>query len=575
MKHAFSLTCRLVLGLVLQVVAMPAAQAQAPAWQTAVGTAGTSISVRAAAANANDEVLVVGDFANTATFGTTTLTSTGTANDGFVAKWSNSAGRFVWAQQISGTAGGEYVQSVVVSGTAIYIGGIFTGRNASIGTTFLNNADTFGNSDLFVAKLTDAGTSSSFGWAYRAGGQGSEELAGLAVSGSGVYAAGTFRGATTTLGSISLSNASSSGSNIFVTKLTDAGATASFTWAQQAGGSTGADLVKAVAASGTSVYIAGQYSGTTTRFGSTLLPNAGNSDLFVAKLTDGGSTAGFTWAQYAGGTGFEAVNAVAVEGTNVYLTGQFGSPTLAIGNSSLTNAGSLDLFVARLTDAGNAGSFAWGQQAGGSGAEVGNALAVHGPNVYVTGYFDSPAALFSSTTLSTTGQADVFLAKLTDAGSAAPFDWAQQAGGPSRDAGTAVVLQGARLYVAGSFDSPAISFGLLSLTRPGTSTGFFLASLTDVVLSSGTPALSSGAIAVFPNPARTTVSVMLPAWPGLARATLVLLDGLGRVVRTEQVALLAPDMRHELSVAGLPAGLYVLRIVAGPATATRSLAVER
>ena len=574
MKHLSTLIYRSLPALLLLLAATPMAYAQAPAWQTAVGTAGTSISVKATAAAANDEVIVAGDFANTATFGNTTLTSTGTGNDGFVAKWSNSAGRFVWVQQISGTAGGEYVLSVAVSGSSIYIGGVFSGRMATIGTNFLTNADVFGNNDLFFAKIADAGTTSSVVWAQRAGGQGSEELAGLVATGSTLYAAGTFRGSTTTLGTISLSNAST-GSNIFITKITDAGSNASFTWAQQAGGSVGVDLVKAIAVNGNSMYIAGQYSGASTRFGSTTLPNAGNADLFVAKLTDAGNTGSFMWAQQAGGTGYEVVNALAVEGSNVYLTGYFGSPTLTIGGSTLTNAGSLDLFVAKLTDTGSAGSFVWGQQAGGSGSDIGSALAVRGSNVYVTGYHSSPDARFGSTSLATAGQSDVFLTKLTDVSSTGSFAWTQQASGPGLDNGVAVVLQGSRIYVAGVFDSPSIAFGSLALTKPGGGYGLFLASLTDATLSSSAAALSGGAFAIFPNPARTTATIVLPPLSGTPRAILTLTDGLGRVVRTEAMPLPAAGLRHELSVTGLLAGLYALRITAGPTTTTRHLAVEQ
>ncbi|QNH62328.1 T9SS type A sorting domain-containing protein [Hymenobacter sediminicola] len=573
MKHLSTLIYSSLLVLFLLTVTIPVAQAQVPAWQTAVGTAGTSISVKATAATANDEVIVVGDFANTATFGNTTFTSTGTGNDGFVAKWSNSASRFVWAHQISGTAGGEYPLSVAVSGSSVYVGGVFSGRMVIIGTNFLTNADVFGNTDLFFAKIVDAGTTSSVVWAQRAGGQSSEDLAGLVATGSTLYAAGTFRGTTTTLGALSLTNASSTGSNIFVTKLTDAGSTSSFTWAQQAGGSVGVDLVKAIAVTGNSIYIAGQYSGTSTRFGTTTLPNAGNADLFVAKLTDAGSAASFTWAQQAGGTGYEVVNALAVEGSTVYLTGYFGSPTLAIGTSNLSNAGSLDVFVAKLTDAGSAGSFAWGQQAGGSGSDMGSALAVRGSNVYVTGYHSSPDARFGSTQLTTAGQSDVFLTKLTDAGNSGSFAWTQQAGGSSLDNGVAVVLQGSRLYVAGVFDSPSIAFGTLALTKPSTGYGLFLASLTDGTLSSADAVLSGSAFAIFPNPAHTTATIILPALPGAAHVTFMLTDGLGRAVRTGSVPMPATGLRHEFSVAGLPAGLYFLRVQAGHATASRCLVV--
>ena len=45
-------------------------------------------------------------------------------------------------------------------------------------------------------------------------------------------------------------------------------------------------------------------------------------------------------------------------------------------------------------------------------------------------------------------------------------------------------------------------------------------------------------------------------------------------MRSATVALPAAGLRHELSLAGLPAGIYALQVQAGAATATRRLVVE-
>ena len=102
------------------------------------------------------------------------------------------------------------------------------------------------------------------------------------------------------------------------------------------------------------------------------------------------------------------INALAVSGTSVYVAGHFAGPTAAFGSTTLTNAGATntaDGFVAALTDAGNAGSFAWTQRAGGTGNDVINALAVSGTSVYVAGYFASPTAGFGPATLTSAGPA--------------------------------------------------------------------------------------------------------------------------------------------------------------------------
>ena len=57
-------------------------------------------------------------------------------------------------------------------------------------------------------------------------------------------------------------------------------------------------------------------------------------------------------------------------------------------------------------------------------------------------------------------------------------------------------------------------------------------------------------------------------------AKLVLIDALGRTVRTKVVALPGAGQRHELDLVGLPAGLYALRVEAEGTTTTRQLVVE-
>ncbi|GAB3653556.1 hypothetical protein GCM10027594_27660 [Hymenobacter agri] len=551
------------------------AAAQAPAWQTAIATPGTSLVVQAAAPDAAGNLIVVGNFANSATFGTTTFTSTGTGNDGFVAKWSPAAGRFLWAQQISGLDG-EYVTSVAVSGSHIYVGGVFSGRMATVGSVMLSNTDFMGNNDLFVARLTDTGTASTIDWALRAGAQPSETLTGLAISGNNLYVVGTYSGSGTVLGTIALSNAAASGSaNIFVAKLVDASSAATFEWAVPAGGPTGGNNVAAVAATGSSVYLAGSYLGTGVRFGTLLLPPANNIDCYVAKLTDAGGTGSFVWTQAAGGTQGDVVTALAVSGPNVYLAGRFASPTLTIGSSVLANTGSLDAFVAKLTDTGNAGSLVWGQAAGGTGAEVINALAVSGPHLYATGYSSSPQASFGSGSMATVGDNDAFLTKLTDAGSTGSFAWVRPAGGTGFDSGAAVVIQGSQVYVAGIFTSPVLTFSpTLALARPGLSYALFLASLPDATLTATAPARGGTGLTLYPNPAGASTTVQLPALPGTAVVTIVLSDALGRTVRAATVPMPATELRYELSLTGLAPGPYVLQTQTEAATATRRLLVK-
>ena len=96
------------------------------------------------------------------------------------------------------------------------------------------------------------------------------------------------------------------------------------------------------------------------------------------------------WNTFLGGSGSDAGNAIAVDGSgNIYVAGNstatWGSPVRAYTSNS-------DVFVAKLN--ASTGGLTWNTFLGGSGADVGNAIAIDGSgNVVVTG---SSAATWGS-----------------------------------------------------------------------------------------------------------------------------------------------------------------------------------
>ncbi|MDB5233170.1 MAG: hypothetical protein JWR44_163 [Hymenobacter sp.] len=560
---------------VLGLLSWTHACAQAPAWQTAIalgtGNGGRS-QATATAMDASGNVFVAGSFEGTIGFGGTTLTSTaGTgSNEVFIAKWSPASNTFVWAQRAGGPlAGQSFANAIVVTGTTIYLAGGFIGASVVFGNTTLTNASP-NTADLFVAKLTDAGSTASFVWAQRAGGSGSESASALAVSGSNVYLTGGFTGATTTLGNLTLANADTQAfpnSDAFVAKLTDAGPTADFTWAHRMGGTSG-EFAAAIAVNGPSVYVAGSFYSTTATFGPLALANAnpGTTEVFVAKLTEAGGTAGFDWVQQAGGAGDDDPSALAVSGPDVYVAGGFRSPAATFGAVALANAtpaslGISDAFVAKLTDLGASSSFRWAQRAGSTDTESVSAIAVQGTSVYIAGGFYGATCGFGGITLASPNNynsyADLFVAKLTDAGSSAAFAWAQQAGGTGEDRVLSLTATGSQLVVSGLFTSPTLTFGSTALTNavPNSTPIGFLASMSSSPLAAR-PVGRPAALALHPNPAGAQASLRLPA-PAAAAATVTLADALGQAVRTYPVAVRATVVLLDLS--GLAPGLYVVR----------------
>ena len=105
---------------------------------------------------------------------------------------------------------------------------------------------------------------------------------------------------------------------------------------------------------GNDVYIAGGFISVTAGFGSTILantnPSRSSDDLFVAKLTDTGTTASFAWAQQAGGNQADDAFSLVLAGTSVYVAGAV-QPQAVFGSLVVPGSSTVRIaFLASLTD---------------------------------------------------------------------------------------------------------------------------------------------------------------------------------------------------------------------------------
>ena len=273
--------------------------------------------------------------------------------------------------------------------------------------------------------------------------------------------AGLFVG-TVAFGSTSLTSAGSR--DIFIAKVDASGA---YVWATRAG-STGWDAGYGVStlADGSAI-VTGQFTGTVA-FGATSLTASGN-DVFVAKVNSSGS---FVWATRAGDSSTDKAWYVSTlaDGSAI-ITGYY-SGTIVFGSTSLTSAGSRDIFVARISASG---VFVWGTSAGGatSSDEGIGVSAMSDGSAIVSGTFEGPAT-FGSTVLTGTGDSDAFVAKIDAAGS---FVWATEAGGTSTDQAFRVstLADGSAIF-EGHFEGTA-TFGSTTLASAG-GEDYFVAKVT-------------------------------------------------------------------------------------------------
>ena len=191
------------------------------------------------------------------------------------------------------------------------------------------------------------------------------------------------------------------------------------------------------------------------------MTSSGDIDIFVAKLDSSGN---WLWANQAGGTNCDYGHGIAVDDNgNSYIIGNF-LESANFGITTLTSSGYYDIFVAKLDINGN---WLWAKQAGGTSYDFGNSIAVDtNRNVYVTGFFYSSSCSFGTITLinSSSEYIDIFVAKLDINGN---WLWAKQAGGTSDDCGYGITVDvNGNSYITGIFRGSA-TFGTTTLTSSG------------------------------------------------------------------------------------------------------------
>jgi hypothetical protein len=341
---------------------------------------------------------------------------------------------------------------------------------------------------MFVVKYNSSG---SVTWAVNTGVSTNEiSPAGIAVDPSGgVYVTGIFGSGTLTFGTTVLTNAGSFPTNdMFLVKYNSAGA---FAWAQRAGGSDFEDAASVAADASGNIYVAGNFRSASITFGSTTLTNAstGNEDIFLTKYDGTGSV---IWAKRAGGSSDEQPQSVTTDPSgNILMSGIYYGATLTLGTTTLTGAGSSDIFLVKYS---SAGAVTWATGTGGTGSESAAAVATDAAgNVYLTGYFFSPSLTFGATTLVNPSAANMYLAKYDGSGS---VSWAASAnGGSAGGIGVAADALG-NTYVTGAFSDATCSIGTFTLTNLGfsSSSEVFVAKYAAPVVVNHPPSFTGGNI---------------------------------------------------------------------------------
>ncbi|TND05066.1 MAG: hypothetical protein FD123_3686 [Bacteroidetes bacterium] len=255
--------------------------------------------------------------------------------DMFVAKY-DAGGNALWARRAGGSNDDRgYAVTTDLAGNVI-VAGAFLSGSIIIGTDTLNYAGG-AYTDIFLAKYNANGNPV---WAESAGGTYLDEPNSVTTDASGnIYMTGIVYSSSIIIGTDTLANSGSSFyCEMFIAKY-DAGGNP--IWADNAGAPSNNDIAYSVAADvAGNVYVSGVY-GNPITFGTVTLSGGG---IFVVKY-DGTGTA--LWAIGVPGGGGNGI--VLDASGDIYVAGSIYSATITFGSTTLNNAGQYDMYVAKLS----------------------------------------------------------------------------------------------------------------------------------------------------------------------------------------------------------------------------------
>jgi hypothetical protein len=220
--------------------------------------------------------------------------------------------------------------------------------------------------------------------------------------------------------------------DVFLTRFDPQG---QYQWAKRFGGINYDDIAAMATDAEGNIFLCGRF-GETVDFnpggGVANLTSAGLSDIYLLKLNANGD---FLWAKHFGGPDFDGPRALALDASgHIYLTGYFGNTAdfdPGPGTFPLTSAGGADVFVLKLSPAGNP---VWAKRLGGVQDAIGYAILPDAAgNVYTAGIFMGEADFDPGTTnqfRTSRGSWDIFLSKLNASGN---YVWIRHIGGTGVD----------------------------------------------------------------------------------------------------------------------------------------------
>jgi len=368
----------------------------------------------AIAVDQGGNICITGYFeSKTAYFLNDTLINTDTISptpNAFVAKY-DANGNELFARVVGSSARYFYGMGIASdTGNNIYVTGRYMDKDMVVGSDTLENSDTLGwGQEVFVVKYNSVG---SVVWAKTLGNPDNDWATGVVVDGAGnSYVFGHFWGYPIVFGGDTLTLDATS--QAFLVKYDING---NEIWGKKIGSNYVAGSTGICLGTGSSVVITGGFTEQFI-LGSTVLYNADTSglksDIYLARIDSSGNS---LWAERIGGSLDEFSYCVATDLLgDVYVSGHFNSALISAGSDTIFNSGGGDLFFAKFSSVGNP-LWCKGADGLSHGLGYAICPDYFG-NIYVSGNFYSPSFILGNDTLySQGGSYEIFISKLNGGG---------------------------------------------------------------------------------------------------------------------------------------------------------------
>lgn len=496
-------------------------------------------------------VYTTGVFAMTVDFDpgkdTLYLTSAGD-KDIFIQKL-DSDGKLLWVKQIGGAYLDEAYSLAVDASGNVYTAGYFSSTvdfDPGSGSSILTN-----ERSSYSAFITKHDTNGNFLWVKKMGGTGISAINSIAIDArGGILTTGSFRKTVDFDPGAVTNNLTSEGNyDIFILKLDAYG---NLLWVKQIGDSlisTGTAI--STDASG-NVYATGYFYATADFDPGAKVQNltpAGKNDSFILKLDPNGN---FVWVKQISSTEKNVTTSIATDlSNNVYTTGYFEGTakfSTGAGATSLTSAGSNDIFIQKLDTHGN---LQWAKQMGGAASDVGHGITTDAAgNVYTTGMFANTVDFNpggDTAILTSAIGTNIFIQKHDTHGN---FAWVSQIVTSALSRGLAIAVHDENIYTTGFFAGTAefdAGDDTLSIASGGIN-DIFIYKMGPTIVGISANTLSDNML-VYPNPASSKIQIRNENAKGEFRIYNIL----GKMVLSE----ILTDPNQTIDIQSLKPGIYI------------------